>query len=289
MIWLIGNKGMLGSDVETSLKEHNREYVASDLDVDITDYDCVEKYCSDKDIEWVINCSAYTNVDKAEDEEGKATLINGVGVKNIAKISKKKNAKLIHISTDYVFDGNKKDKPYTENDITNPIGAYGRSKLKGEQEIIKESDEYFIIRIAWLFGVHGKNFVYTMLRLFNEKDQVNIVSDQKGSPTYTKSVAEIILKIIQNNSNDYGIYHFTNKGLTTWYDFALNIYELGRKYGLINKETKILPITTEQYPTKAKRPQYSYLSKDKIEKTFNHDIIHWKTALEDFMKQVKEQ
>ncbi len=289
MVWLIGNKGMLGTDVEEELNRSGIDFIGTDKEIDITNLNELLAFANGKDINWIINCSAYTAVDMAEDELEKAFLVNDTGVGNISTVAKDIGAKLIHISTDYVFDGEKKDY-YTEEDETNPIGIYGKSKLAGEMRIKEIFDRFFIIRIAWLYGKHGKNFPYTMLRLFRERDELNIVSDQKGTPTYTKSVAEAIIRIIQNESEVFGIYHFTNEGETNWYEFARTILEMGKEQGLIDKDknVNINPISTEEYPTKAKRPKNSRLSKEKLKRTFNINILNWEQALEEFIKEIKE-
>jgi len=286
MIWLIGNKGMLGSDIEKLLKKREIRYCASDREVNIIDYKALDKYVKDKEISWIINCAGYTRVDKAEEEIEESFRLNRDGVRNLGLFSNKGKIKLIHISTDYVFDGRKKQTAgYDEDDKKNPINVYGKSKLAGEEEIIKNSEEYFIIRTAWLFGKQGANFVNTMLRLFKEKDLVNVVEDQWGSPTYTVDLAEVILKIIENDFKKYGIYHFTNEGITTWYKFAKEIYNKAKKSGLLGdkKQVEIKPIKTKEYLTLAKRPEYSVLSKDKIKKEFNLKIRNWEEALEDFL------
>lgn len=283
MIWLIGNKGMLGTDVESLLKNEGMNYIASDQEIDITNVDELQKFAQSKPITWIVNCAAYTAVDKAEDEPKLAFKINAEGPQNIAAVAKQIGAKLIHISTDYVFDGTKKD-AYTETDTPNPLGVYGASKLLGEDNIKKTLNEHFILRTAWLYGKHGNNFVYTMLRLFKERDEVRVVGDQFGTPTYAPDLAQVILKIMQINSKAYGIYHFTNEGKTTWYDFASQIYGTAKQRGLVTKDIVILKITTDQYPTKAKRSQNTYLSKEKIQKTFNIDVRPWQKGLNDFLK-----
>jgi len=292
MIWLIGNKGMLGNDVEKLLKERGLTYWASDKEVDISDYKALEKFGKDKKIKWVINCVGYTKVDKAEEEVEVAFRINKDGVRNIALFSAKRQIRLIHISTDYVFDGRQEGGAvaYREDDKTNPINIYGKSKLAGEEEIKKILEEYFIIRTAWLYGAKGNNLVYTMLRLFKERDLVKVVEDQWGSPTYTVNLAGAILKIIEDDSVNYGIYHFTNEGMTNWYEFAQAIYREAKKLGLIedNKKVEIQPIKTEDYPTAARRPRYSVLSKEKIKKELGLKIREWDKALEDFLISLRE-
>jgi len=291
MIWLIGNKGMLGNDVEKLLKERGLTYWASDKEVDISDYKALEKFGKDKKIKWIINCSGYTKVDKAEEEIDEALRINKDGVRNIALFSAERQIRLIHISTDYVFDGlQEKNAVYSEDDKTNPINIYGKGKLAGEEEIKKIFEKYFIIRTAWLYGLRGNNFIYTMLRLFKERDLVKVVEDQWGSPTYTVDLAGAILKTIKDDAVSYGIYHFTNEGMTSWYEFARTIYKKVKRLGLIesNKKVEIQPIKTKDYPTAARRPRYSVLSKEKIKREFNLKIRDWDKALEDFLVYLKE-
>ncbi len=293
MIWLIGNKGMLGNDVEKLLKERGLAYWVSDKEVDISDYKALEKFGKDKKIKWVINCAGYTKVDKAEEEIDEASRINKEGVRNIALFSANRQIRLIHISTDYVFDGRQEGNAVAnrEDNKTNPINIYGKSKLAGEREIEKNLDEYFIIRTAWLYGLKGNNFVYTMLRLFKEKDLVKVVDDQWGSPTYSVDLAEVILKMINHDSDKFGIYHFTNEGVTNWYEFAKAIYKKAKRLGLVksNKKVEIQPIKTKDYPTAAKRPRYSVLSKEKIKREFNLKIREWDKALEDFLVSLKRE
>lgn len=293
LLWLVGNKGMLGSEVEELLKSHKLSYIATDYEVDITDYKLLNDFIADKKVDLIINCAAYTKVDKAEEEIEKAYAINRDGVRNLARIALAKEAKLIHISTDYVFDGQKekeKDRmggtgAYLEEDSPNPLGVYGKSKLAGEEELKRQLEDYFIIRTAWLYGKKGSNFVYTMLKLFQERDLVKVVDDQWGSPTYARDLAEVIIKIIESDSKQYGIYHFTNEGVTSWYEFARTIYRKAKRLGLIekNKKVEIQPIKTEEYPTAALRPKNSILSKEKIKKTFHIEIRRWEEALKDFL------
>lgn len=288
MVWLIGNKGMLGSDVETLLQRNKISYIASDIEVDITNIKNLYRFLKKNNIsglEYIINCSAYTAVDKSETEKELAYKINCTGVSNIAEAAEKMKADLIHISTDYVYNGEKKEE-YLENDNTNPLGVYGWSKLEGELKIINTINNYYIIRTSWLYGKNGKNFVTTMLKLFKERNEVSVVSDQFGSPTYSKDLADVIINIIQHKDSkiDYGIYHFTNEGKTNWYDFTLEIKKIAEKKGItINKELNIKPVSTKEYPTPAKRPKYSVLSKLKIKKKLGIKIRDWKKALEEYI------
>ena len=281
MIWLIGNKGMLGTEVEALLKEKEWAYIASDQEIDITNLDELRIFSAVKPISWIINCAAYTSVDKAEDEPDLAFKINATGPRNIAEIAKNKGAKLIHISTDYVFDGTKAG-PYLETDTPNPLGVYGKSKYRGEVNITETLKEYFIVRTSWLYGQHGNNFVYTMLRLFKERDEVRVVGDQFGSPTYAPDLAAAILDMVRLNSDAYSVYHFTNAGKISWHDFACEIYHMAQKKKLLAKEVLIQKIATEDYRTKAQRPQNSYLSKEKIQDAFNIIVRTWQEGLQDF-------
>ena len=283
MIWLIGNKGMLGTDVETGLKQNNIEYFASDVEVDIGNYNELKDFSINKNINWIINCAAYTAVDNAEDNAEAAYKINSEGAKNIALIAKENNAKLIHISTDYVFSG-EKEGAYLETDASNPTGVYAKSKNEGEINISKVMNEFFIIRVAWLCGVHGKNFIHTILRLLKEKESLKVVNDQFGTPTFTFDTAKLIMKIINENRDEYGIYHFTNEGKTNWYEFAELIKVKALSYGVISKNTPIFPIRTEEFPTKAKRPKNSYLSKEKVKNTFKFEIPDYQVSLDTFFK-----
>jgi len=290
MVWLIGNNGMLGHDVESALKKNGLEYQATDLDTDITDLQALKQYIKDKRIDFIINCAAYTNVDGAEEEQERAEAVNAGAVRNISLVAKESNAVLIHISTDYVFNGSKKD-PYTEKDSTDPLGFYGKSKLKGEEAVQELLQKYFIIRTAWLYGPNGKNFVHTMLRLFNEHKEIKVVNDQYGSPSYTVDLADIIIKVIKENKTAYGIYHFSNEGKTTWHEFALEIYKQALENGLLKKERniKIIPVNTEDYPTVARRPQNSLLSKEKLKKTLGIEVRDWSDALKEFIVSIKKR
>jgi dTDP-4-dehydrorhamnose reductase len=283
MIWLIGNRGMLGSDVETALQTEQMEFISSDLDVDITDINSLKNFTENRDIRWIINCSAYAAVDNAEDDYETAFRINAEGVKNIASVAKENNAVLIHISTDYVFDGTKDDE-YLEEDSTGPTGVYGKSKLRGEKYLLEITEKYFIIRTSWLYGKNGNNFINTMLRLFKERDEVNVVNDQWGSPTYTVDLALLVIEIIKSNSNEYGIYHFSSDGKINWHEFASYIKTRLQEMKIIKKDVSVNPIPTSGFPTKAQRPANSYMSKEKVKRTFGFIIPDWKDSVERYLK-----
>ena len=309
MIWLIGNKGMLGSEVSRQLEEAKLPFVGTDKEIDITNPDALENFAnniltesyfpsdlphSERRITWIINCSAYTNVEKAEEDVELAEKLNAQGPLNIARLARKIGSKLIHISTDYVFNG-KGTEPYTEDMKKEPLGVYGKTKSQGEDAIQKEMNTYFILRTAWLYGFDGKNFVYTMTNAMNKRDSVKVVADQKGSPTCAVDLAQVIIKIItktdkakgffgKNSVPSFGVYHFTDEGETTWYDFTQEIYRLGKKYGRITSDCSVNPCTTEEYGAKVERPAYSVLSKVKIAKELKIKIPQWQVSLEKFIK-----
>lgn len=284
MVWLIGCKGMLGTEIARQLKNSNIDYIGTDIDVDITKLEVLEDFANkNPKIDWIINCSAYTAVDKAEDDKDFANLLNNIGPKNISSVAKKINAKMIHISTDYVFDGTG-NIPYTEDMDVKPIGVYGQTKADGEKSVIDSGCEYYIFRTAWLYGYDGKNFVYTMLKLMESKSEISVVSDQKGTPTFAGDLANCVIKIITSkNQIPCGIYHCTDLGEITWYDFACEIYKQGKATGKLTNECKINPCSTDEFPTKAKRPAYSVLSKEKIQQALGITLPMWNESLNVFM------
>ncbi len=261
-ILITGANGMLANSVKKRLANGN-ELICTDVsELDITDLEAVKKMVSEVKPEYIINCAAYTAVDKAEDNYDLAEKINADGPRNLAIASKKENAVLVHISTDYVFDGDLDvSKAYVEDDEVGPVTVYGKTKLHGEQGVQENTDKYYIFRTAWLYG-EGNNFVRTMLKLGPTKDELNVVSDQHGSPTYAEDLANIIAEAIEKKI-PYGIYHTTNQEFTTWYEFTKRIFELA------NIDCKVNPVSTEKYIEimkikQAKRPKNSQLSKDKI-------------------------
>jgi dTDP-4-dehydrorhamnose reductase len=278
---------MLGQDVVRRLDAVGLAHVDSDLECDITNAETVRSYARNRTIKWIMNCSAYTAVDKAEDEESKAYAINAIGPANLGRTAVEVGARVIHVSTDYVFDG-EASSPYTEDELPSPRGAYGRTKARGEELLADATLEHFIVRTAWLYGVRGQNFVYTMLRLMDTREEITVVDDQRGCPTYTRDLAAALCAIVVANSSCYGIYHYTNEGETTWFQFARKIYELGTSYGQIRRSCEVRPITTNRYPTKSARPKYSVLSKAKISRTFAVVVPTWQDGLERFFRELKE-
>ena len=285
-ILITGANGMLAKEVKEKFQEGN-EIIATDVaELDITNAEKVMEYIVEKKPDYIINCAAYTAVDKAEENYELADKINGDGPENLAKAAKVAGAKLVHVSTDYVFGGDLDvSKDYKEDDEKNPVTAYGKTKLRGEEGIIKNMDEYYIFRTAWLYGVGGNNFVKTMTKLGTTRDEINVVSDQHGSPTYAKDLTEIIYQAIEKKI-PYGIYNATNEGYTTWYDFTKEIFA---EQGI---ECKVNPVTTEEYIemmkiTQAKRPFNSQLSKEKL-LNLGINIPEWKDGLKRYLNEVKE-
>jgi dTDP-4-dehydrorhamnose reductase len=285
MIWLVGDKGMLGSELAGVLTSRNILWVGSDRDVDITDSRAVADFAAGKRIGWIVNCAAYTAVDKAESERELAAALNVQGPRNLAQLANKSGARILHISTDYVFSGDV-DRPYREDDSMDPKGVYGRTKAEGEKAVLDACERCLILRTAWLYGAYGPNFVYTMLRLMVQKEEIGIVADQRGSPTLSADLAGAIVTILGSDNTRYGTYHFTNTGETTWFDFANEVHRLGRELGILERDCKIRALSTEEYPTPAKRPVYAVLSKEKIIRDYGVSIPAWKESLERFMSRL---
>jgi len=283
---------MLGTELSILLKEAELSFIGTDKELDITNIQSLQDFASTQHFDWIINCAAYTAVDKAEDDKETCRLLNTDGPANIATVAKAHGSRLIHISTDYVFDGNG-NKPYTEDDHTHPIGIYGLTKRDGENIIIKENPLSYIIRTAWLYGKYGNNFVHTMLKLIKEREKVSVVNDQRGSPTWAHDLSQIIISIInltnKGKSIPFGIYHFTNEGVCTWYEFAKAIYDEGKTLGILSKSCEIKPCTSAEYPAKVKRPVYSVLDKSKIKNCLGIDIPEWKTSLIEYLKLTAEE
>lgn len=284
MIWLIGCKGMLGMEIARQLTENNMEFAGTGRDVDVTSAQELADFAKGKNISYIINCSAYTAVDKAESDVELAKKLNEAGTRNIATLAKKIHARLIHVSTDYVFDGNGTE-PYTEESPVAPVGVYGKTKAAGEVFVKDILYEYYIIRTAWLYGWSGRNFVYTMIKAMNANSRIQVVNDQKGSPTFAGDLADVIIRIIKKQDVPFGTYHCTDNGEITWWDFANEIKKQGIELGLIeNKDCDIIPCKTDEYPTPAKRPHYSVLCKEKIQKVLGITLPPWNESLNAFLK-----
>lgn len=273
-VLVTGANGQLGQSIkEVANNTSDIEFFYTNSNaLDITNEKKVNSFFCKNKFDYCINCAAYTAVDKAEEERELAYEINVLGAKNLAEACKITNTILIHISTDFVFDGEKKQ-PYIESDIPNPKSVYGNTKLAGEEEIENILEKYFIIRTSWLYSIYGKNFMKTMLRLGEERSEISVVSDQIGTPTSAIDLANILLKLISKNNKEYGLYHFSNEGQTSWAGFAEEIFKLK---SIICHVKSILTI---EYPTLAVRPSYSVLRKEKISKALNISVLNWKDSL----------
>ncbi len=278
VVWVIGAKGLLGKELCEAITFRGWTCLQTDKEIDITDRVALRAFSLGRKIDYMINCAAYTAVDTAENDSEQAFLINATGAENCARTAAETGAVLVHISTDYIFDGHC-SRPYTENDIPHPCNVYGASKLEGEQRIAKCADKYFIIRTAGLFGVHGKNFVATMLSLFSKKSELHVVDDQIATPTYAVDLADAVCRIIDTRSTEYGIYHFTNQGQVTWYELACALYTYVRTKGLCSHKVHIKPVSSAEYGSIAVRPLYSVLSKEKFTRVFAVSIPSWEDAL----------
>ena len=282
-ILVTGCYGQLGTEIKRiAANDHAHRWHFTDIDtLDICDLDAVKQYFADHDIEVCINCAAYTAVDKAEDEPELAKKVNVEAPRILAKCCLRHHATLVHISTDYVFDGNG-TRPYREDDATAPTSVYGKTKRDGEIAVQDSGCNYIIVRTAWLYSSTGKNFVKTMLMLGDTKDEINVVNDQKGCPTWAHDLALAIVRLLEKYGKKpvHETFHFTNEGQITWYDFATAIMEIG------GKTCKVNPITTDQYPTKAKRPAYSVLNLNKIKDVTGIEIPLWRESLVKCIEEI---
>lgn len=279
-VLVTGVKGQLGYDVVNELKKRNIEPIGVDIDeMDITDPVSVNRVITEAGPDAVIHCAAYTAVDAAEDNIEICRKVNKDGTQNIANVCKKLDCKMVYISTDYVFDG-QGERPWEPDDEQNPLNVYGQTKYEGELAVSENLDKFFIVRIAWVFGVNGKNFIKTMLNLSKTRDKVSVVNDQFGSPTYTYDLARLLVDMVLTEK--YGFYHATNEGIISWYDFAVEIF----KTAGINME--VLPVSSAEYPAKAKRPSNSRMSKEKLTKNGFERLPSWQDALQRYIEALKE-
>lgn len=284
--WICGAAGMLGSHFVRTLRKRTIPFISTDRQtIDITHLDAVSDFVRINGITHIINCAAYTNVDGAEIEQKKAYEINAKGPHNLAVAGRRHGANwLLHVSSDYVFDGRNSTIPYSERDLCSPMGAYGASKLAGEIKLLDEYDNACIIRTSWLFGFPGKNFVNTMLKLMNEKETIKVVNDQKGRPTYCQDLVDASLDLVDHK----GIFHFSNSFETSWYHFAKEIYKQALELGHPIITKNIEPISSAEYVTAAKRPAYSTLSTKKIESTIGKFPRPWQEALKEYLVHSKD-
>lgn len=280
-ILVTGANGQLGQSILEQSKNYKEIecFFVTRNELDITNEELINHYFEDKSFDFVINCAAYTAVDKAEDDQENAYLVNAKATEFLAKITNEKGIPFIHVSTDYVFDGTEAQ-PRLETDQTNPIGVYGQTKLDGENLALENNPKTIILRTAWVYSRFGNNFVKTMLRLFNDKDSISVVADQIGSPTNAIDLADVILTIILKDDLTYGIFNYSNEGKCSWFEFAQKIKELS------NSTIEINPVPTSAYPTKAKRPAYSLLDKSKIKEVYQFDIPTWEDSLKKELKHL---
>lgn len=283
-ILVTGANGQLGNEMQRVAKTSSNHYIFTDVaQLDITDREAVLRAVKDNSIQVIVNCAAYTNVDKAEDDSETADLINNKAVENLAIAARENDATLIHISTDYVFKGDRCT-PCREDWETDPLGVYGITKLAGEKSIERTGCRHIIIRTAWLYSPFGKNFVKTMQKLTAEKDSLKVVFDQVGTPTYAGDLADAIARIIETGQlGKQGIYHFSNEGVCSWYDFAREICELS------GNTCNIQPCHSDEFPSKVKRPHFSVLDKTKIKDTFGIEVPYWKDSLKKCIRELKTE
>ncbi|MCQ2139665.1 MAG: dTDP-4-dehydrorhamnose reductase [Bacteroidales bacterium] len=291
-ILVTGANGQLGTELRNVSLGSKHHFIFTDVSslpnvetvyLDITNIDAIRIVADSERVDMIVNCAAYTDVNKAEDDLAFASLLNATAAENLAKVCNERGATLIHVSTDYVFNG-EGHIPYKEEAEAEPLGAYGSTKYAGEVAIQKSGCKHLIFRTAWLYSPYGKNFVKTMLKLTSERDVVSVVFDQVGTPTYALDLANVIMKVIEEGQTDkQGIYHFTDEGVTSWYDFTVAIAELSG-----HDKCMIKPCHTDEFPTKAARPHYSVLDKTKVKETFGVDIPHWRVSLKECLKRLGE-
>jgi dTDP-4-dehydrorhamnose reductase len=274
-ILITGSKGQLGNEMQLAAQSYPQyKFIYTDVDeLDICNKQSLANFVKHNSVNFIVNCAAYTAVDKAEDDVDLCYKINYEALKNIAEVATENNIKVIHVSTDYVFDGTNY-KPYTEDQTVCPQSVYGKSKLAGEQALSNNCKQSVIIRTSWLYSTFGNNFVKTMIKLGTERESLNVIFDQIGTPTYAADLAEVILKIISYQHFTPGIYHFSNEGVCSWYDFTKTIHRMA------NISCHVQPIETKDYPTRAPRPHYSVLNKAKIKLTYDVQIPHWEESLQ---------
>ena len=280
-VLVTGVKGQLGYDVVNELKKRGHEALGVDVEeMDITDAAAVEQEMKKEPLDAVIHCAAYTAVDPAEDNREVCMRVNAEGTRNIARVCRELDIKMVYISTDYVFDG-EGERPWEPDDARNPLNVYGESKYQGELAVEEYLDKYFIVRIAWVFGVNGKNFIKTMLRLAKDHKEINVVNDQTGSPTYTYDLAVLLADMVETEK--YGRYHATNEGLCTWYEFAKEIFAQA------GVDVKVNPVSSEEFPAKARRPHNSRMDKSRLTQNGFKLLPSWQDALKRYLEVLKNE
>ena len=286
-IWLTGCHGMLGKQIAEELDRRKIPFIGTDTEVDITEKKVVMNFMARHRPRWIVNCAAYTAVDTAEREPEVAMQVNGVAPGILGESASRRDARVLHVSTDYVFNG-LSNRPYLETDKPTPVSVYGKTKLQGERTLMGASNEAIIIRISWLYGIHGGNFVETMLKLMNKREEIRVVADQLGAPTYAGELAKNILLLIERDGVSPGIYHYQDKGRISWYGFAREIQKKGLSCGILNKQCRIMPVTTEEFQTASKRPAFSVLNTEKVRQNLGFTVADWKENLDKYFDELKE-
>lgn len=277
-VLVTGANGQLGSELRVIARA---DYLFTDVEeLDICSEEDVSEWVERNDVDIIVNCAAYTNVERAEDDEAAAERVNSTAVAVLARVAKRTGVRLIHISTDYLFGGERFSAPIKEEQVPAPLGVYGKTKFMGERAIAESGCDYVIIRTSWLYSTYGNNFVKTILRLASERDELRVVSDQIGSPTYARDLAEVIVRICEREEFDSGLYHYSNRGNISWYDFACAIVEIG------GAECRVVPCTTAEYGAKAPRPAYSVLDTSKICNALRCEIPDWRVSLEECINKM---
>lgn len=281
-VWITGCNGMLGRELGDELSRSDIRWVGTDREVDIKNPAAIERFARENQPTWLVNCAAYTAVDKAESEPEIAHRLNAEGPGNLAVLSERLGIPIVHFSTDYVFNGSG-NTPWREEDQPGPISVYGRTKREGEIRLTEATKRFFLYRISWLYGRHGPNFVRTILRLLREKDRIRVIADQVGSPTWTATLAQNLARLIGRHDDRYGIYHYADEGIISWHDFATAIRDEALKIGLLQRLTPIDPIPTEEYPLPAPRPRNSAFDKSKVKTDLGFTVHPWQKNLEQFL------
>lgn len=295
MIWVVGCQGMLGRQLGLALDQAKLPWVGTDRELSILDPQALAEFAAAKQPRWIVNCAAYTAVDKAEDEPALADALNNAGAANLAEAAQAHDAALLHISTDYVFGGDGiADKrgglrPYLPDDPAAPRSVYGASKAAGEAAVRAVCGRHVILRTAWLYGRHGPNFVYTMLRLMRQRDNLGVVCDQWGNPTWAGDLAQAVVAILRSREQAWGNHHFSGEGIVSWFDFAAEIQRLGRQTGILERDCALKRLTSDQYPAKAKRPAWSALDKESLKTAFDVEVPDWRESLAAFFAEIAPQ
>ncbi|HOW43982.1 MAG TPA: dTDP-4-dehydrorhamnose reductase [Candidatus Aminicenantes bacterium] len=283
-IWLVGAAGMLGRQLAGEFAARGIPVLASDREVDVRDAASLEAFARKRRIGWIVNCAAYTAVDRAEDEPAAAFAVNATGTENLARLAARLEAKLVHFSTDYVFAGDRAE-PYREDDEPRPLSVYGRSKLEGERRLALCLERFFLFRVSWLYGVHGANFVHAMLRVFRERDEARVVDDQFGSPTYAGQLAANVAGLVASGSERFGVYHYCDEGVVSWRQFAAAIQELALRAGMIGRAIPIAAVATAAYGARAPRPLHAVLDRRRVQEELGFAVRPWRSNLEDFFRE----